>query len=912
MKSKTLVAIGAALALGATALVWFLMRSYQAPFRIDPELTVSLHEITDDYRKIIVLVDGADALDEASRSRSITAGRILFQRKQEALDRVTHKITEQFHQAAATNFRRDTEGFRQFVQYVSADSSLHDADKLAFLDLVDQLESEIPPGAGGRNSLSESLRTLEDTLQSIQLSYREEVTRIFSQFATRGQSGTREKWEAYMRYLRGLTSRDKILAELGGAIPEESEEYTRGASNEILGNEFASRTVALTFDDGPHPKYTEQVLAVLRKYGITASFFELGANLGTVDPTGGVKLLPTADVARKILAAGNVIANHSYSHRVLSKLSEQDRNSEIDRTNLLLKAVSGHNPDMFRAPYGASSKEIDDQVISEGMKSVMWTIDSLDWADPIPESIAMRVLHELAQRRKGIILFHDIHKQGIMALPPVIEELQRQDYTFLSFANGQFAKSAAPPQTERSSQPAPEITAEGKRNLYRESWAVVVGINDYERWPKLRYAVHDADSIEEILVAKFSFKKENIRKLVNGEATRQRIMEVLGDEFSDGRKVQREDRLFFFFAGHGATRTLDDGRQIGFIVPVDADPANYYSTAISMTALREASDLIPAKHIYFVMDSCYSGLALTRGGGTFSRDRTYLQEVTRRSARQILTAGGADQVVADDGPDGHSVFTWTLLQGLQGEADLDGNGVITASELGAYISPIVSRFAKQTPTVGNLVGSEGGEFIFELQPEPLTSMTPQLDSQAMQLNIQLSSLQKEIVTKQSELLQLQQSIQAESTKLEEVSRSAKAAETPASVPLPVAPARGRSKVVRAYDLDRQGLQHYREKQYELAERDFKAAVALKPGDPVLLNNLGFIYYAMNRYDDALKYLQMTLAADPRRKEAHGNIAELYLKLGRNAEAKQHYEEYLALYPTSPKAEEIRKTLATLN
>ena len=53
-------------------------------------------------------------------------------------------------------------------------------------------------------------------------------------------------------------------------------------------------------------------------------------------------------------------------------------------------------------------------------------------------------------------------------------------------------------------------------------------------------------------------------------------MEVLGDEFTDGRKVQREDRVFFFFAGHGATRTFEDGRQVGFIVPVDADRENYY------------------------------------------------------------------------------------------------------------------------------------------------------------------------------------------------------------------------------------------------------------------------------------------------------------------------------------------------
>src|SRR5712672_1821210 len=133
-------------------------------------------------------------------------------------------------------------------------------------------------------------------------------------------------------------------------------------------------------------------------------------------------------------------------------------------------------------------------------------------------------------------------------------------------------------------------------------------------------------------------------------------------------------------------------------------------------------------------------LAMTRGGGAFTKDRSYLEEVTRRAARQILTAGGAEQQVADDGPNGHSVFTWALLQGLDGAADLDGNGIITASELGAYISPIVSSFAKQTPAVGNLVGSEGGEFIFELQPQPLSAASGKVDSRSLQLTDQLSSL----------------------------------------------------------------------------------------------------------------------------------------------------------------------------
>ncbi|HWC97749.1 MAG TPA: polysaccharide deacetylase family protein [Candidatus Sulfopaludibacter sp.] len=863
-------------------------------FRQDPALAASLQSVTDNYRKIIILVDGSEELDGATRARAIAAGRILFWTNHRTIDELAGRFTTEYQQ-------RKTDGIRQLLEYLTDDKALHDADKLAFLDLIDQLTA-VPPASSKRTSLVDSLHKASDNLQAIQLSYREEVSRIFSQFATRGATGTREKWDAYVASLRKTTSRERILLEMGDVLPEEPHGEMRGGGSEIFGNEFQPKTVALTFDDGPHPRYTEQVLALLRKYSIKATFFELGVNLGTVQD-GKATLSRTGEVAHKVLDAGHVIANHSYSHAVLPKLDTADQASEIDRTNLLLEKVAGFHPDLFRAPYGARNKEILDRVQSDGLKSIMWTIDSLDWADPVPESIAMRVLHEINQRHKGIILFHDIHKQSVMALSPVIEELQRQEYTFLAPEKGQFVKAVlpqAPTRSEDTAEAAPTAGgAAAKNSYYRESWAVIVGINDYQNWPKLRYAVNDANGVEEVLVSKFGFKKENIRKLTNGEATRQRIMEVLGDEFTDGRKVQREDRVFFFFAGHGATRTFEDGRQIGFIIPSDADRANYYSTAISMTALREASDLIPAKHIYFVMDSCYSGLALTRSAGTFARDHTYLEEVTRRQSRQILTAGGADEQVADDGPTGHSVFTWALLQGLQGQADLDGNGVITASELGAYVSPIVSSFAKQTPTVGNLVGSEGGEFLFELQPEALTSLTRQMDGQGVHLNDQLSHLQSEIAAKQAELLKIQQSIQSESARLTLITRSAPP------------PARTKTKAQQAYDLDRQGQLLYREKKYDEALQKFKGAVELQPNDAVLLNNLGFLYYVMGRYDDAVNYLQKTLTADPKRKEAHGNIADALMKLGRRDEARQHYQQYVALFPNSPRAPEVKKLLETL-
>lgn len=122
----------------------------------------------------------------------------------------------------------------------------------------------------------------------------------------------------------------------------------------------------------------------------------------------------------------------------------------------------------------------------------------------------------------------------------------------------------------------------------------------------------------------------------------------------------------------------------------------------------------------------------------------------------------------------------------------------------------------------------------------------------------------------------------------------------------------RSVARRAYDLDRQGQQFYREKKYNEAVRKMREAVALKPVDPLLLNNLGFVYFKMEQYDDALTYLQKTLAMDPKREVAHRSIADLYLKLGKLAEARQHYEQSLALAPNSPHAEEVRRILQGLS
>jgi len=218
--------------------------------RNEPGLAARLDAITGDYRRIIVLMDGAEGLEDGVRARAVAAGRLLFWRKQHAIDELEREL-------AGHPLR-----VRQLVRYLSENRALHDADKLAFLDVVETLEK-----AGARY---DPLKPVLDNLQSIQLAYREEVTRIFSQFATRGAHGEREKWDAYVADLRKTLTREQILAEFGDlpveAPQEPAAEMRGGAGNgrEFFGTDFQPKTVALTFDDGPHPRYTEQVLALLR------------------------------------------------------------------------------------------------------------------------------------------------------------------------------------------------------------------------------------------------------------------------------------------------------------------------------------------------------------------------------------------------------------------------------------------------------------------------------------------------------------------------------------------------------------------------------------------------------------------------------------------------------------------------
>lgn len=711
-----------------TRLLSVFLFSSIAAFGLQPaQVSVSqtADNVVTNYRKVIVLMEDDPSLDAAKKDRAVILARMLFEQNIESL--------ESLHAAVVA----DPAQLSAFLDRLETGPDYHDADKLVFRDLLEDLNAEAVKGS----TPAMQKRIADDiaALAKINALYEKELGQVFDRIRVRGMSVRREAWGKYLADIKTKYQRDGILKEYEAMLP--AEEIRGGGSvkkkrnpNVLDGTELPPKTLLLTFDDGPHPRYTDEILAVLKKYNLEGVFFQVGHNIGTVGTDGKVTLGKGAAASARILEAGSSLGNHSFNHPLLPKMDAAGYTKEITDTDKLLKVVLRGDPVLFRPPYGAENDGILNLVVSNNMKSMIWNIDSMDWADPVAASMAQRVMKEIDKQGRGVILFHDIHRRALDALPGLIENLQKQGYRFASWNGTGFSVGDA-----RGAQTV--SVAKAAKPPYRESWAAVIGIDNYQKWPRLRYAANDAAGIRDTLIQKYKFKPENVFLLLNEEATRQNILSLLGDKLAGQQMVKREDRVFVFYAGHGATRKLPSGRDLGYIIPVDADLNNYQGQAISMTNFQDIAEAIPAKHLLFIMDSCYSGLALTRGGG-LSNSSNYLQEIARRTGRQMFTAGGSDEQVADNGPNGHSVFTWTVLQGLDGRADLNGDGIITASELAAYVAPSVSSLSHQTPSFGNLAGSEGGDFIFELRHESefLNADSPQLNDAGIRMNAEMEAL----------------------------------------------------------------------------------------------------------------------------------------------------------------------------
>ena len=179
-----------------------------------------------------------------------------------------------------------------------------------------------------------------------------------------------------------------------------------------------NKVIALTFDDGPGP-YTAHLLDILDQYGAKATFFLIGS-----------KVSGQASVVRSIQARGHQLGNHSWSHPELPKLSVGQIAGEIDRTNEAIRQATGVKPSILRPPYGAVNGVVLEQLRLRNMSSILWSVDTRDWADRNSQIVCSRAV--AGARPGAVILMHDIHQTSVNAVPCILSSLKQQGYSFVT------------------------------------------------------------------------------------------------------------------------------------------------------------------------------------------------------------------------------------------------------------------------------------------------------------------------------------------------------------------------------------------------------------------------------------------------------------------------------------------------
>ncbi len=185
--------------------------------------------------------------------------------------------------------------------------------------------------------------------------------------------------------------------------------------------EVQQPAIAITFDDGPHPEFTPRLLDILKEANIKATFFLVGKCVVTYP-----------DIVKRMVDEGHEVANHSWSHPLLTSLSQAGVDSQMRRTHDAIIKACGVTPTLCRPPYGASRLTQRKRLHEElGYLSILWDVDPLDWQSP-------RSLHKvhdrvLAQTRAGsIILCHDIHETTVDAMPTTLAELKARGFQFMT------------------------------------------------------------------------------------------------------------------------------------------------------------------------------------------------------------------------------------------------------------------------------------------------------------------------------------------------------------------------------------------------------------------------------------------------------------------------------------------------
>lgn len=180
--------------------------------------------------------------------------------------------------------------------------------------------------------------------------------------------------------------------------------------------EAGQKKIALTFDDGPHPYYTKQLLDGLAKRGVHVTFFVTGEH---------AELHP--DIIKRMQEEGHLIGNHTYSHMQLTSGNREEFKAELLKTNEIITGITGEEVLYVRPPYGSWDKSFESEL---NMFPVLWNVDPLDWCSSNVSCITKKIVDNVEEN--DIILMHDYYDTSVTAALKAIDELLEEGYAFVT------------------------------------------------------------------------------------------------------------------------------------------------------------------------------------------------------------------------------------------------------------------------------------------------------------------------------------------------------------------------------------------------------------------------------------------------------------------------------------------------
>jgi tetratricopeptide (TPR) repeat protein len=391
--------------------------------------------------------------------------------------------------------------------------------------------------------------------------------------------------------------------------------------------------------------------------------------------------------------------------------------------------------------------------------------------------------------------------------------------------------------------PSTALAQLGKpEGLYYKSWAVVIGVENYLVAPKVPGALESAHAMAAAL-RELGF--DEVIELQDKDASSKRFLQILNDYLP--RKVGRQDRVVIFFAGHGGVTQDSQSKELGYLVPWDAQ-VNNTAKAITFDHLKEFSRRSASKHMLLLFDANIRGWEVTAPQQLSLEGRLSPEDDTEKRAVQVLIAAEKDETV--ERIPGTSPFVKALVAGLKGAADLNKNGWVMASELAAQVRQDVEAGTKgaqhpqfvQLEGDGDVVLVEGPKGSFQLGNEP-TNEEDRMKAARAQYEQAFSLLQQQKSAEEA---------------LERLNRA-----------IAYDPSFGDAYVLKSYVR----LEVLPDIEESLTAA--RAAVQYAPQNPDSYYSLALVFEKQGQYRDAEQALQQALAVNPAYADIYFSLGTLY-------------------------------------